>query len=450
MKIKVSSAVACSALLTAVTFSLVSPLPAGHAETAPLASRFTMAVFPDTQYESAGSFPAGDHFMTKYGSEPYKVQTAWLAKNKKAFGLKFAVHLGDVVDNSIQEGQWKAADVAMRTLEQAGIPYSVAPGNHDMGPIPVVGGSANKIAEEAGYYANDGAQKIHFPREIEVKTNPSLLDGKMPQNYPLFSTWFSVDRARRNPTFRERFVELNNESEYHIFTAEGHSFLVLALAYQASDRVLQWAQKVIDQHPNLPVILTTHEILKPEGNQVRLTGTYGQHLWDDFIRKNDQIFLTLSGHNAGSGTIVTRNDKGHAVIHILQDYQEYYDGGSGLLGLLQFDFTHNTIEMLAASPFVAAKKPSLLTSKDVLYYNNPQDSFVKHLNFAQRFAGFTRFAADPREANDLDYLGIARESLHRQQPSMKPTVTPFKAEKSAYFEVATYYFPVSIPPVKKQ
>ena len=56
--------------------------------------------------------------MNRYGSEPYKVQTQWLADNKKAFGLKFVVHLGDVVNNSVNEGQWKAADAAMSILEK--------------------------------------------------------------------------------------------------------------------------------------------------------------------------------------------------------------------------------------------------------------------------------------------------------------------------------------------
>ena len=199
----------CSALLTIATFSLVPAQSVAHADSAQLASRFTMGVFPDTQYASAGSIPASHHFMNRYGSEPYKVQTQWLADNKKAFGLKFVVHLGDVVNNSVNEGQWKAADAAMSILEKGGVPYSVLPGNHDMGPIPVVGGSVNKLAEEVGRYADYGASKVNYPGTIGVETKPSVFSGsKATKELPFYSKWFSAERAQKNPTFRERFNEI--------------------------------------------------------------------------------------------------------------------------------------------------------------------------------------------------------------------------------------------------
>lgn len=432
----------CSALLTIATFSLVPAQSVAHADSAQLASRFTMGVFPDTQYASAGSIPASHHFMNRYGSEPYKVQTQWLADNKKAFDLKFVVHLGDVVNNSVNEGQWKAADAAMSILEKGGVPYSVLPGNHDMGPIPVVGGSVNKLAEEVGRYADYGASKVNYPGTIGVETKPSVFSGsKATKELPFYSKWFSAERAQKNPTFRERFNELNNESEYHIFSAEGHSFLVLALAYQASDRVLRWAQKVLDAHPTLPAILTTHEILVKGGDKrdIQFTKGYGEHLWNDFIKENDQIFLTLCGHNAGSGTLVTKNNKGHSVVNVLQDYQESYEGGNGLLGLLQFDFTHNTMEMLAASPYAAKKPAKTLVNEDVLYSQNERDSFIEHMDFAQRFAGFTRFVVNHKDENDPDYLDIARRNLRCRQPLLKPVTTPSKLP--AYLEMPKSFVP---------
>jgi hypothetical protein len=44
-------------------------------------------------------------------------------------------------------------------------------------------------------------------------------------------------------------------------------------------------------------------------------------VWDEFISRNDQIFLVLSGHIGGQGYSVDRNLYGHQVHQMLADYQ---------------------------------------------------------------------------------------------------------------------------------
>ena len=336
------------------------------AQTAPStepASRFTVGVLPDTQFYSRyGTAETGDLFQARYGSEPFLAQTRWLAAHDESLNMPFVTHLGDVVDQPGIDGEWAVADEAMAVLEEDGLSYSILPGNHD------------KAVTEAGTQ---------------------------------FSRHFPASRAAGNETFGERYGAENNESEYHVFEAEGQEYLVLALAWRADDAALAWAQSVIDAHPDLPVILTSHEILDIDGDgDVFLSTGYGQGLWDSFISKNDQIFLTMGGHHHGAGHTVMKNDAGNDVVHVLQDYQMAYQGGNGLLGLLEFDLTNNTLGMTALSPWVAEKPAETLNQFDDLILGAP-DEWSVDLDFTERFSGFTAgFTAG--EADDPDYSELAK------------------------------------------
>ncbi|MDO5032700.1 LamG-like jellyroll fold domain-containing protein [Corynebacterium sp.] len=330
----------------ALTTSLVT-IPAAQAQdTAGLGSRFSIGVLPDTQFYSRYSTPdTGNLAQKRYGSEPYMAQTSWLAKNHEELNMDFVTHLGDVVDQSNVEAEWDVADEAMKALDDSDLNYSILPGNHDM-------------TGDAGYQP--------------------------------FNQYFGAERAKAaNETFQERFTGTDSDSEYHIFEAEGQKYLVLALAWRANDDVLDWAQGVIDAHPDLPVILTTHEVLNIDGTgNVFYSTDYGQRLWDTFIKRNDQIFLTMGGHHHGAGYRVDKNAYGHDVVAILQDYQMAYQGGNGLLGVLEFDLSGNELEMAALSPWVAQKPATELTQFDKLILDGEGDSYHVPLNFKERFAGF--------------------------------------------------------------
>ena len=56
----------------------------------------------------------------------------WIVENKDAQNIVFVSHLGDIVDNPAVTNQWLFASQQMKRLEVAGIPYGIAPGNHDM------------------------------------------------------------------------------------------------------------------------------------------------------------------------------------------------------------------------------------------------------------------------------------------------------------------------------
>src|SRR5215831_4618524 len=84
-----------------------------------LAQDFSIVVLPDTQNE-ATSFP---HVMN--------AQTAWIAQNAQAKNIQMVLGVGDIVNDGAVNAQQQNADAAIRILDNAGIPYLLAIGNHD-------------------------------------------------------------------------------------------------------------------------------------------------------------------------------------------------------------------------------------------------------------------------------------------------------------------------------
>lgn len=366
---------------------------------APLPSRssFVLGVLPDTQYYSENNHemqPNGRR-VERYGHLGYPpalafhAQTHWLAHNAAALNLPFVVHLGDLVENAEQRGEWALASHAMARLEQAGVPYSVMTGDHDV---------------------------------VELYTEDRLRDGR-----ELFTQYFGRERAARQATFIERDVTGLNEA--HSFSALGQGFLLLTLDWCPSDQSLEWAQGMLDRYPHLPTILASHNIIDLVNGQPVLStrrNDTGVRLWNRLIRRNDQIFLTLNGHNHGSGHLRMTNDLGHPVDLLLINYQTEYAGGNGLLRLLELDLARGRLEAFTYSPWVAYRQQS--GDLPVRLGNDPRDTytaevlaplaspqfdnrFVLEVDFATRFAGFGGYTAQLPAVAEEGVLARMRQQL---------------------------------------
>lgn len=320
---------------------------ASAAPTDDLASRFTFAVLPDTQFYSRYS---ADQFVPRYGTDPFATQTRWIADNADELRIPFTAHLGDIVDRATVENEWKAADAAMKVLDDADAPYSILPGNHDV-------------------------------------TNSGVRDTELDHASEPFTTWFGAARAAKQSTYEGS--DPTGFSQFHIFEAEGQQFMSLAIAWNSSDATLAWAQSVLDAHPTVPVILTSHALINVAADQASPIETGdSERMWNELIRGNDQIFMTLNGHFHGATRQVKKNDFGHDVHQILMDYQMAYEGGNGYLGLFEFDLTNNTISLETGSPWVVSKPQESLTSYDQPLLDGEHQRYAIDIDFRSRFAGF--------------------------------------------------------------
>lgn len=333
------------------------------------ASRFTLAILPDTQFYSRY---AADQFIPRYGKDPFQVQTEWIAEHAEDLNIPFVTHVGDIVDRAGNAGEWVAADRAMDVLDAADVPYGILAGNHDV-----------NNSSDAWY-----------------DTDYTVANERYWQN-------FGPNRADPPSTLKGR--DATGFSQWHVFEAQGQRFLSMSLPWRASDATLAWAKQVIEQQ-DLPTILTSHELIGIDADAVtpKASGA-GERVWNGLIKGTDQIFLTINGHFHGSTSLTRNNDAGHPVTQILIDHQMAYEGGNGYLGLLEFDLTNNTMTMQTASPWVVAKPADKLTSYDQAFLEAPNQQYQIPLDFSARFQGMGDFQDGP--ANQPSLTEKARDII---------------------------------------
>lgn len=285
--------------LAAVTLAL-GVGPSAHAEKPASASaeNFSIVLLPDTQ-----------NYSEKY-PDTYVAQTLWIREHMKDENIKFVIHLGDIVQYSTKKVEWENADRAMKLLDGV-VPYSVAPGNHDM----------------------------------VVKSRDSSL----------YNKFFSPARFADRKWYGGHMGE-NNDNNYCFFTASGMKFMILNLEFAPRDETLEWAAGVAKRYSDHRVIVATHCYMRPKGRDTscatayKIEGNSGEQMWQKLIRKSPNIFLVVSGHVLGVGMQTSTNDAGGKVLEMLTDYQGLPKGGNGWLRTLQFVPSENKINVKTYSP----------------------------------------------------------------------------------------------------
>jgi hypothetical protein len=275
---------------------------------------WTLAVLPDTQVYSL-RYPG-----------LFLLQTAWLVERKQELDLRFAIQLGDIVNNNT-EREWRHAWAAMRVL-LGKVPYALVPGNHDYGP------SGDASTRDTGLNA-------HFP--------------------------FAAHAAM--PTFGGAMVPGQLDNTFHRFEAWDRKWLVVCLEWGPRDATIAWANEVMAQHPGRLGILVTHAYMNNNDrrydhtdkehpqhynpHEYRTPGGVndGEELWQKLVRRHDFV-LTLNGHVLGDGTgyLQSRSDRGRTVHQILANYQFRELGGEAWLRLLEFRPDGKTVQVKTYSP----------------------------------------------------------------------------------------------------
>lgn len=307
-----------------------------------LGARGCIALLPDTQFYSRYGVESADLFAKQYPGlpNPYDCQTQWIVDHTADYHIAMTHHLGDVCDQSGEghEDQYVVADRAMKILDDAKVSYSVIPGNHD-------------VADDFHYYR----------------------------------TWFPKDRQAHSPSFRE--MGPSGMSNWHEFTVAGVPMMAVNVPWGSDGADLDWAESVLNAHPTVPTIITTHQIIDISPDGTALSTSFGQRLWDRLIDHHNQVFLTVNGHHHGATNRIVTNAAGQPVFQQLLDYQMAYQGGNGLMALMEFDFTHNQLCQTAFSPWVPLKGERA-NSLDRALLTGSGDTWVTSFDFASRFASF--------------------------------------------------------------
>ncbi|MAT93091.1 MAG: serine/threonine protein phosphatase [Halioglobus sp.] len=335
-------------------FIVVLNLAACAAAPPPAPAPFSIAVIPDTQNMVSYKHQRGEGFALD-GSVQFLQQMDTIAGWRDANGapLAFVVGVGDVwqhqslemdaehrargfqripnpyfdselaVTDRVLSEEIPLAVAGYSKLDAAGIPFGVAPGNHDH----------DAMWSAAGYppQLDIAPQAIRMLPEHLGMLHIGGLDN--------FRSAFGAD----SDFFagRDWYVASTNGggSSAQTFRAGGYTFLHIALEMQPSDEVIAWAHGVIDAHPGVPTIVSTHDYLNTAGERlpnpiVDLAlvdpeqHNSAQQLWDKLLSRRDEIFLVLCGHQHAQSRRVDANVNGFAVHQVLADYQ-----GRGQSGL---------------------------------------------------------------------------------------------------------------------
>ncbi|RYX80143.1 metallophosphoesterase [bacterium] len=279
---------------------------------------WTIAVLPDTQIYTMGKF--GHHFDN---------QTRWIADNIKNHNIAYVLHLGDIVNNN-NVPQWEVAQKAMKTLDGV-IPYAFVTGNHDYG----TNGSTN--------------------------TRDTLLNDYFPyDNYKSWPTLGGVMEAGRM------------ENSYHLFSAGGRDWIIIALEFGPRHNTVAWADKILSQHPDRLGILITHAYMYFDETRYDIATRTdqswnphnypvgkapegindGEELWQKLVTKHPNMVMTLNGHvlNDGLGRLSSPAPNGNVVHQMLVNYQMKKEGGEAYMRLLEFLPDRKTLQVKAYSP----------------------------------------------------------------------------------------------------
>ncbi len=294
------------------------------------AGPFKIVMLPDTQFYSDDNYPQFDWIFGE--------QTQWVADqiNVEEENIVFLTHVGDLVQNGGDTDEWGIADPAMGILDSdvSSLPYGASPGNHDYDVT-------------SGWYPHG--------------------------NFSEFVNYFGPTRYANyeqrwgaNTYGYSAAPEIDGLNHFQIFTGDGQQYLNISLEWQARQESINWAQAVIDAHPDLPVIISTHEYLgtgnpaahrisAPAGGAERVYHD-GQQIFDELVYSNPQVFMVLSGHVTGAGRLTSSNAAGQGVYEMLADYQNSQDGGNGYLRIMEFDpsVTVDSIQVTTYSPSVDA------------------------------------------------------------------------------------------------
>ena len=307
---------------------------------------FALAMIPDTQNYVDYTHQRDEGFALD-ASELFVEQMAWIAARGRPGGgdIAFVASVGDVWQHQskaidpphaargagasersvfgdhfaptpkVREVEIPKAIEGYRLIHEAGLPFGVAPGNHDYDAMWTLAAFPPNLDKD--------------PSEFTMQDLGMLHVGGLDNFRSAFGDQsdFFRDRDWYVASFR------GGANSAQVFEAGGYRFLHLALEMSADDEVLAWAEQVIAKYPGHPTIISTHDYLDSHGRRASnpiidlAAGDPGHHngaeeVWAELVARNDSVFLVLCGHHHGQAFRTDLNASGHEVYQMLADYQD--------------------------------------------------------------------------------------------------------------------------------
>ena len=264
---------------------------------------FSIVIFPDTQ------------MWSKNEPDVFNAAANWVVVNKETENIKFVLHVGDIVNDDEDPNQWVNADTAMSILDGK-VPYCFGVGNHDM-------------------------KKGDPSYEPDPNRDTTNFNNTFPHTRYEGESWYG------GRMLNDDFIPADNyDNTYHFFSADGKDFMIVCLSVAPTNDHLVWADDIVSSHPNRRVIVVTHSYM--DGNSRLASDMYsptggnaGEDIWEEFIKKHENIFFVACGH-LSNGRLTSTGVNGN-VVHQTVNNNE-------LLRILRFVPEDNMIYVSSYDP----------------------------------------------------------------------------------------------------
>jgi uncharacterized membrane protein len=298
------------------------------------ADQFVIIALPDTQFYSQ-SYP-----------QVFAANMQWVANNAATMNIKYVAGLGDIVETGNVATQWQSADSTVRILDQAGIPYGIAIGNHD-------------------YDVN----------AMDVSTRKTVNFNKYfgPSRYAGYS-WYGSSN----------YPAGSNENFYTVININGVNYMFLYLEFYPREAALQWAASILQANQDKQVIVVTHGYGNSDNYRMGtcdISGpaTYnvpqdndGDMMWSKLISQYANIIMVLSGHMTNAGLQVDFGVNGNLVNQMMSaHYPNDPNGGNGYLRVYTITPSQNRIDVKTYSPYANLYKTDSTNQFSVSFQSPP-------------------------------------------------------------------------------
>jgi hypothetical protein len=303
-------------------------------------NQFSAIVIPDSQVY------AQDHPAV------LKRHVAWIVDHAEALDVRFVTHVGDIVNDGADPTQWDNATAAFAPLVEADIPHGFSVAAHDYGTWG------------------------QWPEGTDSSCMPDPENG-----LPRVDCEFTAFRERFGPeVYAGRAwyggASPSGRSSFQQVEAEGLDLLFLHLPEDAPEPEVAWAEGVLADHPQALAHLTTHRLIfdyrltdiMPSpldlfvagrfnaltyaiGDQgLRFTdGTTADGIHQRLVASQPNVWGVHCGHVDGEYRLAETNARGLPAYELLTDFQDMAGGGGGLLRVLTFDLSAETVSVSTVS-----------------------------------------------------------------------------------------------------
>ena len=271
------------ALLSSMMFQLAfQSVAAAETDNQFPETRFSVIWITDTQY------------LTEDHPTYFDSMCRWIVNNAETYNVKMVVHTGDIVNSEGNQTQWVSANKSMSILLDDGIPYCWNAGNHDYNDTVWLGNQYTAF-------------------------NPAVMEQK--------PYWLGDDSDGKSTAVH--------------FTVGGQDFLIVNLAYSASDEAITWTNNLLDSHPESHAIVAAHFYLNRTGGYEE----WATNLKHAVLATHSNVFLTLSAHVYSSvfQGIQTQVGDRHELVFNRQDKDS--EMGAACVRILAFDTEQGTIDV---------------------------------------------------------------------------------------------------------